>query len=146
MARTKNGSLKPFEKIITLLLSGKEVTIEEIEKTLGKEIQMYRLSTYIWHIKTRADGIVKAVKDGRKVVAYQLVNVKEIKQYMNDINAAATKTKPSKPAKPAKPTKPAKQPKKKTKKVSSLTDLNAQKVSADVATAEVEVVEIQEAA
>ena len=129
MARTKSGSHKPFQKIITLMLNGKPVTIDEIEQTLGKEIQMYRLSTYIWHIKTRANGAIKTVKDGRKVVAYQLVNVKEVKDYMSKQNFTGSSA-----------------PKvAKTKKVTKLDDLQAEKVSADVATAEVvDVVEVTE--
>ena len=43
---------------------------------------MYRISTYMWHIKTNANGIIKVVKDGRKVSGYQLVNVAEVKEYM----------------------------------------------------------------
>lgn len=114
------------------MLNGKPVTIDEIEQTLGKEIQMYRLSTYIWHIKTRANGAIKTVKDGRKVVAYQLVNVQDVKDYMNKQNFVS-----SKPAKVAKT--------KQTKKVEKLDDLQAEKVSADVATAEVvEVTEVTE--
>jgi hypothetical protein len=64
------------------MVSGKPVTIEEIDATLGSEIYMYRLSTYIWHIKTIANGVVKAIKDGRKVTAYQIINVEEVKSYM----------------------------------------------------------------
>ena len=82
MAKTKTVKLKPFEKLLTIMIHGKPVTIEEIESTLGDEIHMYRLSTYIWHIKTFANGVVKAIKDGRKVTAYQITNVSEVKQYM----------------------------------------------------------------
>ena len=82
MAKTKTVKLKPFEKLLTIMISGKPVTIDEIEATLGNEIHMYRLSTYIWHIKTFANGVVKAIKDGRKVTAYQITNVSEVKQYM----------------------------------------------------------------
>jgi hypothetical protein len=82
MARGKSSKLKPFQKLLTIMVSGKPVTIDEIDATLGKEIYMYRLSTYIWHIKTQANGIVKAIKDGRKVSAYQIVNVDEVKEYM----------------------------------------------------------------
>ena len=77
--------LQPFQKLLTVMVSGKPVTIDEIDATLGKEIYMYRLSTYIWHIKTFANGIVKPTKDGRKVTAYQLVNVDEIKEYMKRV-------------------------------------------------------------
>ena len=82
MPRGKSTKLKPFQKLLTVLASGKPVTIEEIDATLGKEIYMYRLSTYIWHIKTNANGVVKAIKDGRKVTAYQIINVKEMEEYL----------------------------------------------------------------
>ncbi|NBP69585.1 MAG: hypothetical protein EBR30_03340 [Cytophagia bacterium] len=82
MPRGKSTKLKPFQKLLTVLASGKPVTIEEIDATLGKEIYMYRLSTYIWHIKTNANGVVKAIKDGRKVTAYQVINVKEMEDYL----------------------------------------------------------------
>jgi len=92
MAKTKtvkSVKLKPFEKLLTVMVSGKPVTIEEIESTLGNEIHMYRLSTYIWHIKTFANGVVKAIKDGRKVTAYQITNVSEVKQYMKTAGVTA---------------------------------------------------------
>ena len=83
MAKTaKKMKLKPFQKLLTVMISGKEVSKDEIETLLGKEIQMYRISTYMWHIKTNANGIIKVVKDGRKVSGYQLVNVAEVKDYM----------------------------------------------------------------
>jgi hypothetical protein len=82
MARTKSNKLAPFQKLLTVMISGKEVTLEEIDALLGKEIYMYRISTYMWHIKTFAGGVVKTIKDGRKVSAYQIVNVKEVKEYM----------------------------------------------------------------
>lgn len=85
MPRGKSTKLKPFQKLLTVMVSGKPVTIDEIEATLGKEIYMYRLSTYIWHIKTQANGVVKAIKDGRKVSAYQIVNVQEVKDYLNRV-------------------------------------------------------------
>ena len=80
--KTKTMKLKPFQKLLTLMISGKPVTIEEIDTLLGKEIYMYRLSTYIWHIKTVANGVVKAIKTGRKVTAYQVMNVDQTKEYM----------------------------------------------------------------
>lgn len=82
MARGKSNKLAPFQKLLTIMVSGKPVTITEIDATLGKEIYVYRLSTYIWHIKTNANGVIKTIKDGRKVTAYQLMNVDEIKKYL----------------------------------------------------------------
>lgn len=147
MARGKSTKLKPFQKLLTVLQSGKPVTIDEIDATLGKEIYMYRLSTYMWHIKTQANGVVKAIKDGRKVTAYQIVNVADVKEYMkragitsSNFTPGQTTKKPSvakladlqaKPVKVAKPkaAKPAK--------------VKAEPVAAD---ADLEIVEVQEAA
>lgn len=85
MARGKSTKLKPFQKLLTVMISGKQVTVDEIDTLLGKEIYMYRLSTYMWHIKTNANGVIKPIKEGRKCVAYQLVNVKEVKEYMDRV-------------------------------------------------------------
>lgn len=86
MAKTKTVKLKPFEKLlVACLISGKPVTKQEIDTLLGHEIYMYRISTYIWHIKTIANGIVKVVKDGRKVAGYQLVNVDEVRGYLKRV-------------------------------------------------------------
>ena len=87
MARGKSTKLKPFQKLLTVMISGKPVSIEEIDATLGKEIYMYRLSTYMWNIKTIAMGTVKAIKDGRKVTGYQLINVSDVKKYMDRVGA-----------------------------------------------------------
>jgi hypothetical protein len=86
MAKTaKKMKLKPFQKLLTVMISGKEVSKDEIDALLGKEIQMYRISTYMWHIKTNANGVIKVVKDGRKVSGYQLINVAEVKDYMKRV-------------------------------------------------------------
>ena len=82
MAKSKTVRLKPFEKMLNVMISGKAVTKEEFDALLGKEIMMYRISTYVWHIKTIANGTVKVIKDGRKVAAYQLMNVEEVKKYL----------------------------------------------------------------
>jgi len=89
MARGKSDKLKPFQKLLTIMAFDKPVTLAEIDAVLGKEIHMYRLSTYVWHIKTRANGVVKAIKDGRKVTAYQIVNVDEMKSYLKRIGASS---------------------------------------------------------
>jgi hypothetical protein len=122
MARGKSTKLKPFQKLLTIMADGNVVTVEEIDATLGKEIYMYRLSTYIWHIKTNANGVVRALKDGRKVTGYQIVNVKEVKEYMHRVGITKSGFTPgSVEKKPsiaklsdlkAKPAKPAKAPKK----------------------------------
>ena len=88
--KTKTMKLKPFQKLLTLMISGKPVTIEEIDTLLGKEIYMYRISTYMWHIKTMANGVVKAIKTGRKVTAYQLMNVDLVKDYMTRVGVTGS--------------------------------------------------------
>ena len=58
------------------MLSGKPVSPAEIEtlfKGTNQEKVLYRLSTNIYNIR-KDGGIVKVIKDGRKVKAYQLVN------------------------------------------------------------------------
>lgn len=87
MARTKSGSLPPFVKLLTLLQDGNVVTKDEIEQKLGNDIYTYRLSTYIWHIKTNTDGIVKVIKDGRSVTGYQITNPQVIKDYLKSVGA-----------------------------------------------------------
>lgn len=83
MPRGKSTKVKPYEKLMFVMSSGNPVTIEEIEATLGKEIHMYRLSTYIYEIKVKADGVIKTVKNGRQVVSYQLINADEVKKFMD---------------------------------------------------------------
>jgi len=118
------------------MVSGKPVTIDEIDATLGKEIYMYRLSTYIWHIKTFANGIVKPTKDGRKVTAYQIVNVDEIKEYMKRVGIdSANFTAGSKVKKPSQ------------SKLAKLSDLDAQPLAPIVeeTVVDVKVEEVQSA-
>jgi DUF1009 family protein len=81
-ATVKKVKLKPFQKMLNVMLSGKPVSKEQFETLLGDQIQMYRISTYIWHMKTNANAIVKVLKEGRKAVGYQICNVKEVKEYL----------------------------------------------------------------
>ena len=81
-ATVKKVKLKPFQKMLNVMLSGKPVSKEQFETLLGDQIQMYRISTYIWHMKTNANAIVKVLKEGRKAVGYQICNIKEVKEYL----------------------------------------------------------------
>lgn len=72
----RKGKANRHEKIAQVLLSGKPVSPAEIEtvfKGTSQEAVLYRLSTNIYNIR-KDGGIVKVIKDGRKVKAYQLVN------------------------------------------------------------------------
>jgi hypothetical protein len=141
MARNKSGKLYPFEKLLTLLISGEAYTVQQIEEKLGDDIYIYRLSTYMWHIKTNANGVIRTVKDGRKVVSYQLVNVKEVKKYMDRVGASKSNFQPGQEQK-----KPSKA-KVKTKVV-KLVDLDAKPIEVpevpEVVESASEVMEIME--
>ena len=138
MARGKSDKLAPFQKLMTVMASGKAVTIEEIDVTLGTEIHMYRLSTYIWLMKTNANAVVKAIKNGRKITAYQIVNVAEVKDYLKRIGATSFTPGQSQKIVKAK-TKTAAAP-----KVAKLKDLKAEPVSNEVVEEVMEVTEVVE--
>ena len=138
MARGKSDKLAPFQKLMTVMASGKAVTIDEIDATLGKEIHMYRLSTYIWLMKTNANAVVKAIKNGRKITAYQIVNVAEVKDYLKRIGASSFTPGQSQKIVKAK-TKTAAAP-----KVSKLKDLKAAPVADEVVEEVMEVTEVVE--
>jgi hypothetical protein len=132
----KSTKLQPFQKLLTVMISGKPVTIEEIDVTLGKEIYMYRLSTYIWHVKTFANGVVKPIKDGRKVTAYQLINVDEVKEYMKRVGVDSANFTPGSKVKKAS-----------VSRLAKLSDLGAQPIAPIVeeTVAEEEVAEVKNA-
>ena len=72
----RKGKINRHEKITQVLLSGKPVTPDEISAVFAgtdQEAVLYRLSTNIYNIR-KDGGIVKVIKNGRKVQAYQLVN------------------------------------------------------------------------
>jgi len=77
MTRTiRKGKQNRHERITQVLLSGKPVSPDEIKTVFAgtdQEAVLYRLSTNIYNIR-KDGGIVKVLKDGRKVTAYQLVN------------------------------------------------------------------------
>ena len=130
MARGASSKLKPFQKLLTLMVSGNVVTVDEIDTLLGKEIYMYRLSTYMWHIKTNANGIIRPTKDGRKVTGYQLCNVDEVKEYMKRVGITTSGYQPGQVEK-----KPS---------ISKLADLNAKPKAKKVKAAAAPVAEVVE--
>lgn len=146
MPRGKSSKIKPFEKLLVVMASGKPFSVEELESLVGNDIYMYRISTYIYEIKVRAGGVIKTVKDGRSVVSYQLTNVSEIEKYMKRTGLVNTNFVPGQntlapsvakivlekkkqPKQPKQPAKPPKKPKKTKKSVNKLTDLSATPVT-----------------
>jgi len=72
----RKGKINRHEKITQVLLSGKPVSPDEIAavfKGTSQESVLYRLSTNIYNIR-KDGGIIKVIKQGRKVTGYQLVN------------------------------------------------------------------------
>ena len=88
------GKPNRHEKIAVVLLSGKPVSPQEIQavfKGTDQEKVMYRLSTNIYNIR-KDGGIVKVIKDGRKVTAYQLINHTEFNAQGRFVGSKKTTT------------------------------------------------------
>ena len=58
------------------------VTPKDIESDLEYG-SMYRIATELWRAKKRG-AVIKTYRDGRSVTGYELVNVDEMKQYLNN--------------------------------------------------------------
>jgi hypothetical protein len=125
MPRGPSKKLKPFQKIAVVLLSGKEVSVEEIDTLLGEEIHMYRLSTYMWLLKVKSNATIKSVRDGQRVVGYQLVNIPEVKKYLD---GTGLDYKNFTPGGSSKKQSNAKANERYMKSVKKLSDLNAEQV------------------
>lgn len=126
MARGKQTDPKVWEKLIVAMISGKQISKEEVAATLSNELEVYRLSTYIWDIKAKAGGVIKAFKDGRKVTAYQLMNVDEMTKYLAKRGISTTVAKA------------------KTKSVKKLADLGAQETAVETVETVTETVTVEQ--
>lgn len=80
MARGPSKKPRQAEKLLLILLDGHEASMAEVQATLGSVVEVYRLSTYLWNLKTRGAQITK-IKKGRKVVAVQLINTNTMTEY-----------------------------------------------------------------
>lgn len=81
MARGQSKKPRQAEKLLLVMLDGHEVSMEEVAKTLDGQIEVYRLSTYLWNLKSKGAEIKKN-KQGRKVVSIQLVNTETMAEYV----------------------------------------------------------------
>jgi len=98
----RKGKINRHEKITQVMLSGKPVSPDEIAtvfKGTDQESVLYRLSTNIYNIR-KDGGIVKVIKNGRKVQAYQLVNFQEFDSNGRYKGAVAKKSAPVASVKP----------------------------------------------
>lgn len=90
MPRGLSKKAKPWEKVLLSLIDGKVKSKEEIEKYTEYK-HMYRISHLMLNIKYNS-GVIKVEKSGRKVIGYQLLNVKEMKEYLIKRNLLENKT------------------------------------------------------
>ena len=106
-----------WQKAIVVLTQGGVFSAEKLCEEMEYDC-VYRVSNVLLDTKIFAGAIIKSVRDGRKVVGYELVNIDEMKQLIASGAFAASATKAvAKPktttvktavAKTAKATKPVK--------------------------------------
>jgi hypothetical protein len=106
-----------WQKAIVVLSQGGVFSAEKLCEEMEYDC-VYRVSNVLLDTKIFAGAIIKSVRDGRKVVGYELVNIDEMKQLIASGAFAASATKAvAKPktttvktavAKTAKATKPVK--------------------------------------
>jgi predicted transcriptional regulator len=80
MARGKSGNPVSKERLLQVLANGGVITKRQIELTMQYKY-MYRIPTELWKLK-KLGAIVKSHKEGREVVAYELVNADEMKKLL----------------------------------------------------------------
>lgn len=85
MARTRKNTLRPFQKIMKIMMDGKPLMKADLPKIFGEDFLMYKVSSYILDIKIFSGATVKVIKDGRKVVSYQMINPEKAKAYLEKI-------------------------------------------------------------
>lgn len=156
LGRNTQSKMLQWEKILKVMLTGEPVTKESLEAMPEmKDVPLYRLSTFVWRIKVTG-GVVKVVKDGRKIAGYQLMNLTEMQKYLDrreKVFANAAKKITQKAQKKA--DRAASKIVKTIKVVKTLKDLNAQpvkqvkvtvppKAHIDLGIAKIEVEEITE--
>lgn len=71
-----------WERLLMVLANGGVVTLEQIQKTMQYDA-MYRIGAELLNMKYRG-AVIKAHKDGRKVVGYELMNVTQMMPYLTD--------------------------------------------------------------
>ena len=77
-----------WERLLMVLANGGIVTLEQIQTTMQYDA-MYRIGAELLNMKYRG-AVIKAHKDGRKVVGYELINVAEMLHYLTDRGFSVT--------------------------------------------------------
>lgn len=80
---TKSVKLSAHDRVLEALMSGEPVSKKYFENMFGD--QSYKISAYILYCKNaKTKAVIRAKRDGKKVVSYQLMNPAEVMQYWND--------------------------------------------------------------
>lgn len=129
MPRGLSTKPRAEERLMHLMMTGQPVTLDEIESKIGNEIYMYRISAYILAIKNLG-GVTRPHREGRKVVAYQLMNPEKCKEHFKKRGFTDKDFEPSgKQLKPTVAKIAAQKDKNRKKKVDSLDELKTEQVS-----------------
>ena len=81
-----------WQKAIVVLTQGGVFSAEKLCEEMEYDC-VYRVSNVLLDTKIFAGAIIKSVRDGRKVVGYELVNIDEMKQLIASGAFSATATK-----------------------------------------------------
>ena len=81
-----------WQKAIVVLTQGGVFSAEKLCEEMEYDC-VYRVSNVLLDTKIFAGAIIKSVRDGRKVVGYELVNIDEMKQLIASGAFAASATK-----------------------------------------------------
>ena len=81
-----------WQKAIVVLSQGGVFSAEKLCEEMEYDC-VYRVSNVLLDTKIFAGAIIKSVRDGRKVVGYELVNIDEMKQLIASGAFSATATK-----------------------------------------------------
>jgi hypothetical protein len=123
--RIKSTEMKGWEKLLVFMADGKPVNKADIEKALGKQIEMYRISCYLVECKIHAKAIIKSTRIGRKIDTYQIINPEAMNIVVEKIHKriADAKIASAPVAKIKKNVKPVKKVAKKPTKIKKIADL-----------------------
>jgi len=81
-----------WQKAIVVLTQGGVFSAEKLCEEMEYDC-VYRVSNVLLDTKIFAGAVIKSVRDGRKVVGYELVNIDEMKQLIASGAFAASATK-----------------------------------------------------
>lgn len=79
-AKVAMPNLSAHDKVLAVLMSGDPVPKKVFVDMFGD--MSYKLSAYILYCKNeRTKAVIRANREGRNVVSYQLMNPKDVEQY-----------------------------------------------------------------